>query len=95
MNAPNTVGKFAQVRRAGTPGWGPEGLVSYPEGIGGWVVRSDSEGRAVVELGYFFGRRNPNLAAYGEVAFELEDLFLGDGVRAWGRDDRPQADAED
>jgi hypothetical protein len=88
MEKSGLVGKFAQVKEPGTPGWGPEGLVAYPEGLGGFVVRTDSEGRPVVRLGYFFGKPNPNLAAYGEVAFAAEHLHLGDHVQAWGSDDR-------
>jgi len=94
MAAADCVGKFAQVQEAGTPGWGPEGLVTYPEGLGGFIVGSDSEGRAVVALGYFFGKLNPNLKAYGEIAFELEDLHIGDGVQSWGTDDRAPASEE-
>lgn len=88
MSAPGWVGKFVQVRDPSTPGWGPEGLVSYPEGIGGFIVRADDRGRAVVRLSHFFGVSNRHLEEYGEVAFELEDLHVGEGVQSWGRDDR-------
>ncbi|MFQ5789178.1 MAG: hypothetical protein ACE5JI_01755 [Acidobacteriota bacterium] len=88
MSASGWIGKFAQVKNAETPGWGPEGLVSYPEGIGGFIVRLDDEGRAVLQLSHFYGEPNDNLAAYGEVAFQAEDLLVGDGVQAWGKDDR-------
>ncbi len=82
------VGKYAQVKKPETPGWGPEGLVSYPAGIGGFIVRADETGRAVVQLSYFYGKYNGNLATYGLVAFQLESLHLGDDVEAWGEDDR-------
>jgi hypothetical protein len=82
------VGKFAQVKKAETPGWGPEGLVTYPAGIGGFIRCADDEGRAVIELSHFYGRYNPNLATYGEVSFELDNLLLGEGIQAWGADDR-------
>lgn len=82
------IGKYAQVREPETPGWGPEGLVSYPAGIGGFIVRADESGRAVVQLSHFYGDYNGNLAAYGQVAFQVERLHLGDDVAAWGEDDR-------
>ena len=82
------VGKFAQVKDQETPGWGPEGLVSYPAGIGGFIIRADDEGRAVVELSYFYGKSNGSLEAYGEVAFEVENLHIGPDIQAWGADDR-------
>ena len=82
------VGKFAEVKGPETPGWGPEGLVSYPAGIGGLILRTDNEGRAVVKLSYFYGKINGNLAAYGEVAFEVENLHIGNDIQAWGEDDR-------
>jgi hypothetical protein len=82
------IGKFAQVESSETPGWGPEGHVSYPAGIGGFILRADDKGRAVVKLSHFYGRVNSNLAAYGEVAFPPESLLLSDEVRAWGEDDR-------
>jgi hypothetical protein len=88
MSTPDWIGKFAQVKEAETPGWGPEGLVTYPAGIGGFIQRSDNEGRAVIELTHFYGEYNANLATYGEVSFELKNLYLGDGVQAWGADDR-------
>jgi hypothetical protein len=90
VSSPDWKGKFAQVKEAETPGWGPEGLVSYPAGIGGFVLRSDDEGRLVVNLSYFYGAFNTNLAAYGDVAFQPEGLHVGDGVQAWGEDDRTQ-----
>jgi len=82
------VGKYAQVKEGETPGWGPEGLVSYPRGIGGFIVRVDENGRAVVKLSHFYGKQNSNLAEYGLVAFHLRDLHAGDDVKAWGQDDR-------
>ncbi len=88
MSSTDWVSKFAQVKEAETPGWGPEGIVSYPAGIGGFILRSDDEGRLVVNLSHFYGTFNPNLAAYGEVAFQSESLHVGDGVQAWGEDDR-------
>ena len=84
------VGKFAQVKEPETPGWGPEGLVSYPAGIGGFILRADEEGRAVVKLSHFYGKSNIKLAAYGEVAFLLGSLHLSNDVQAWGEDDRPK-----
>jgi hypothetical protein len=87
---PRWAGRFAQVREPGTPGWGPEGLVTYPEGIGGFIVRLDEEGRVVVRLAYYYGKPNSNLQAYGEVSFQPEDLHIGDEVQAWGADDRRQ-----
>lgn len=88
MDQPGLTGKFAQVREPGTPGWGPEGLVGYPEGIGGFIVRVDEAGRAVVQLAYYYGKLNPNLETYGEVAFEADDLYIGDQIQSWGTDDR-------
>ena len=82
------VGKYAQVKETETPGWGPEGLVSYPAGIGGFILRVDESGRAVVQLSYFYGKHNVSLAEYGHVAFHLRDLHVGDDVKAWGQDDR-------
>jgi hypothetical protein len=82
------IGKFAQVKDPATPGWGPEGLVTYPAGIGGFILRADENGRAVVKLTHFYGKSNLNLAVYGEVAFPPESLHLSDDVRAWGEDDR-------
>lgn len=82
------VGKYAQVRAPETPGWGPEGLVSYPAGLGGFIVRADDGGRAVIQLSHYYGKFNRNLATYGEVAFQLEALHIGDDVQAWGVDDR-------
>lgn len=82
------VGKFAQVKDPETPGWGPEGLVSYPAGIGGFILRTDEKGRPVVKLSHFYGKANSNLTAYGEVAFSLESIHLGNEVQAWGEDDR-------
>ena len=79
---------FAQVRSPETPGRGPEGLVAYPAGIGGFITGADHEGWAVVRLSHFYGQFNGHLAAYGQVAFEIESLFLGDRVQAWGEDDR-------
>lgn len=92
MDSLGLAGKFAQVKEAGTPGWGPEGLVSYPEGIGGFILRIDPEGRLVVRLAYYYGKPNPNLAHYGEVAFQAEDLHIGDHIRPWGSDDRHRDD---
>lgn len=85
---PNWIGKFAEVKEPGTRGWGPEGVVTYPEGLGGFVVQSDDDGRPVVSLSHFYGKSNRNLTEYGEVAFQLEDLHLGDGVRSRGEDER-------
>ena len=82
------VGKFAQVKDQKTPGWGPEGLVSYPAGIGGFILRADDEGRAVVKLSHFYGENNGNLTAYGEIAFEVQNLHIGDDVQVWGADGR-------
>ena len=82
------AGKYAQVKATETPGWGPEGLVSYPAGVGGFIVRVDESGRAVVQLSHFYGKHNGNLAEYGRVAFHLRDLHIGDDVTAWGQDDR-------
>jgi hypothetical protein len=82
------VGKFAQVKDPETPGRGPEGLVSYPAGIGGFILRADENGRAVMKLSHFYGKSNSNLEEYGEVAFDVADLHLGDDVQAWGADDR-------
>ncbi len=90
MPTQDWIGKFAQVKEPETPGWGPEGLVTYPAGISGFIRRADKEGRAVIELSHFYGKYNPNLASYGEVSFELENLHLGDDVQAWGADDRKQ-----
>ncbi len=87
-SSPTWVGKFAQVKESETPGWGPEGLVSYPAGIGGFILRRDESGRAVVRLSHFYGNLNSNLSAYGEVAFHLKSLHVGDAVQAWGEDDR-------
>lgn len=86
--AEDWIGKYAQVKDPETPGWGPEGAVSYPAGIGGFISRADEQGRAVVQLSHFYGKFNRNLAAYGEVAFELQTLHIGSDVQAWGRDDR-------
>jgi hypothetical protein len=90
----NWIGKFAAVKDPGTPGWGPEGVVTYPEGIGGFIVASDDRGRPVVRLTHFYGKSNRNLAEYGEVAFQIEDLHVGDGVRSWGEDDHRKENPE-
>ena len=92
LSPPDWVGRFAQVKEAETPGWGPEGLVSYPAGIGGFILRADDKGRAVVSLSHFYGAFNRNLVAYGEVAFQLENLHVGDDVRSWGEDDRSSSE---
>ncbi len=94
MTGPDWLGKFAEVKDPGTPGWGPEGLVTYPEGIGGFIIQTDEKGRPIVRLSHFHGKSNSNLGSYGEVAFELEDLNIGDGVQSWGEDDRQRETGE-
>ena len=89
---PNWIGKFAEVKEPGTPGWGPEGVVTYPEGLGGFVIRNDDDGRPVVRLSHFYGKPNRNLTEYGEIAFQVEDLHLGDGVQSWGETERRRDD---
>ena len=89
---PNWIGKFAEVKESGTPGWGPEGVVTYPEGLGGFVVRGDDEGRPVVRLSHFHGKSNRNLTEYGEVAFQVEDLTFGDGVQSREEHERRRDD---
>ena len=87
---PDWVGKYAEVKDPGTPGWSPEGTVTYPEGVGGFIVRSDDRGRPVVRLSHYYGKSNRNLVEYGEVAFEMETLHIAEGVRSRGRRRPPE-----
>ena len=68
--------------------------MTYPEGVGGFIVRSDDRGRRVVRLSHYYGKANRNLVEYGEVAFEMETLHVTDSVRSWGEDDRPRRESE-
>ena len=63
--------------------------MTYPEGVGGFIVRSDDRGRRVVRLSHYYGKANRNLVEYGEVAFEMEtstsQTALGPGEKTTGR----------
>ena len=85
------IGKYAEVRDPGTPGWGPEGTV---KGVGGFIVRKDDRGRPTVRLSHYYGKSNRSLVDYGKVAFEMETLHVTDSVRSWGEDDRPRRESE-
>ena len=93
---PDWIGKYAEVKDPGTPGWSPEGTVTYPEGVGGFIVRSDDRGRPVVRLSHYYGKSNRNLVEYGEVAFEMEtstsQTALGPGEKTTARNENLSTD---
>ena len=74
---PSWIGTFAELKEPGPPGCGPEGIVTYPEGIGGFVVRSDDDAKPVVRLRHFYSKSNHHFAEHGDVSFQVEDLHLG------------------